>query len=79
MNCYEIYFSPTGGTQKVAHILAKGMGTERAPVCAAAESLWLRLSRSPRQSSVRSGRRAEKGKGLRGKGSSGSRIWKQGH
>ncbi len=28
MNCYEIYFSPTGGTQKVAHILAKGMGTK---------------------------------------------------
>ena len=28
MNCYEIYFSPTGGTQKVARILAKGMGTK---------------------------------------------------
>lgn len=27
MNCYEIYFSPTGGTKKAAHILAKGIGT----------------------------------------------------
>lgn len=27
MNCYEIYFSPTGGTKKVAHILAKGLET----------------------------------------------------
>lgn len=26
MSCYEIYFSPTGGTKKVADILAKGIG-----------------------------------------------------
>ena len=85
MNCYEIYFSPTGGTQKVAHILAKGMGTKFTEIDMIKYPDKLQQLKLTEENlcliAVPSfgGRRAEKGKGLRGKGSSGSRIWKQGH
>ena len=46
MNCYNIYFSPTGGTKKVADVLAKELFAEYVNVdlCRKiGEARWMRM------------------------------------